>query len=250
MPDESKPGVPPQPEAGKPAEKPEARAKPATPPAAEAKLAAAPTSEAPAASTPVAAAKPATPTPASAAPATPAKPAVPPKPAGPAPTPWDSEVAKKLKTHYGSAIQEASTYAGQNYMVVEKRIVRELLERLRDDDKFDYCADVTAVHYPKREKAFDLIYVLYSFPNNVRVRVKTQVADGESVASVVALWPTANWLEREVYDMFGIQFEGHPDLKRILMPDGWKGFPLRKDYAITQQDKEWVQINVGIESAQ
>ncbi len=220
MPEENKPGTPPQPEAAKPVEK-------AVP---EAKLAAA--------------------APTSAAPAAPAKPAAPPKPAGPAPTPWDSDLVNTLRGHYGSAIQEALTYAGQNYLVVEKGIVRELLERLREDEKFGYCVDVTAVHYPKREKAFDVIYVLYSFPHNVRIRVKTQIADGESIPSVVGLWPTANWLEREVYDMFGIQFEGHPELKRILMPDGWKGFPLRKDYGITQQDKEWVQTNMGIESAQ
>jgi len=243
MPEESNPGVPPQPEAAKPAETaPAEETKPAvTPLSAEVKAAPPP------AAAPAVPAKPATPP--AASPAAP-KPAVSPKPATPAPAPWDSELVTRLKAHYGSAIQEALTYAGQNYFVVEKGIVRELLERLRDDDKFDYCVDVTAVHYPKREKAFDLIYVLYSFPNNVRIRIKTQVADGEKVPSVVALWPTANWLEREVYDMFGIQFEGHPDLKRILMPDGWKGFPLRKDYGITQQDKEWVQINVGIESAQ
>jgi NADH-quinone oxidoreductase subunit C len=122
---------------------------------------------------------------------------------------------------------------------------------LRDDEGYDYCVDVTAVHYPKRDKAeFEIVYVLYSFAQNTRVRVKTQVADGATVPSVVAVWPTANWLEREVFDMFGIRFEGHPDLKRILMPDEWKGHPLRKDYNILQQDKEWVQINLGIESAQ
>jgi len=80
--------------------------------------------------------------------------------------------------------------------------------------------------------------------------VKTQIADGESIASVVSIWATANWLEREVYDMFGITFRDHPDLKRILLPDGWKGHPLRKDYGILQQDSEWVQINLGIDSGQ
>ncbi len=94
------------------------------------------------------------------------------------------------------------------------------------------------------------MWILYSFPRNERVRVTTQIADGKSLPSSVPIWPTANWLEREVYDMFGIQFDGHPDLKRILLPDGWKGFPLRKDYGILQQDKEWVQINLGIESGQ
>ena len=82
------------------------------------------------------------------------------------------------------------------------------------------------------------------------MRVKTQIKEGEPAPSVVALWPAANWLERECYDMFGTAFEGHPDLRRILLPDGWKGFPLRKDYSILQQDKEWVQANLGIESGQ
>ena len=122
--------------------------------------------------------------------------------------------------------------------------------RLREDEQFDYCVDVTAAHYPKREKQFDVIWILYSFARNERMRVKTQIADGASIASAVSIWPTANWLEREVYDMFGIRFDGHPDLKRILLPDGWKGYPLRKDYGILQQDTEWVQINLGIESGQ
>ena len=156
----------------------------------------------------------------------------------------------KLKGQYGSGIREASTYLGQNYMVVEPSIVTDLLQILRDREQFDYCVDITAVHYPDREKQFDLVWILYSFFRNERIRVKTLIADGESVRSMVSVWATANWLEREVYDMFGIRFDGHPDLKRILLPDGWKGHPLRKDYGIIQQDQEWVQANLGIESGQ
>jgi NADH-quinone oxidoreductase subunit C len=155
----------------------------------------------------------------------------------------------RLKQRYGSGI-EASTYLGQNYMVADSGIVAELLQVLRDEEQFDYCVDVTAVHYPQREKQFEVVWILYSFAGNERIRVKTMIAEGESVGSVVSIWPAANWLEREVYDMFGIRFEGHPDLKRILLPDGWKGHPLRKDYGIIQQDQEWVQINLGIESGQ
>lgn len=155
-----------------------------------------------------------------------------------------------LKGQYGSGIQEANSYLGQNFLVVDSSLIPELLQVLRDREHFDYLVDVTALHYPQREKQFDVVWILYSFPRNERIRVKTMVADGTNVPSAVPIWPAANWLEREVYDMFGIRFDGHPDLKRILLPDGWKGHPLRKDYGIIQQDQEWVQINLGIESGQ
>jgi len=155
----------------------------------------------------------------------------------------------KFKREYGSGVN-ALTHLGQNYLEVDRSLIPEILQLLRDDEQFDYCVDITAVHYPKREKPFDVVWILYSFPRNERIRVKTQIADGESTASAVSIWATANWLEREVFDMFGIKFDGHPDLKRILLPDGWKGHPLRKDYGIIQQDNEWVQINLGIESGQ
>jgi NADH-quinone oxidoreductase subunit C len=195
------------------------------------------------------------PKPAAAAPATSpatptAKPAAPPpKPAAPVPTPWDSPMIAKFKGEYGSGV-EPLTYLGQNYMVVDRSLIPEILQILRNEEQFDYCVDITAVHYPKREKQFDVIWVLYSFARNERIRVTTRIADGETLASSVPIWATANWLEREVFDMFGIKFDGHPDLKRILLPDGWKGHPLRKDYGILQQDNEWVQINLGIESGQ
>jgi NADH-quinone oxidoreductase subunit C len=180
----------------------------------------------------------------------PAKPAAPAKPAGPTPQPWESEMVARLRGRYGSGI-DPKTYLGQNYIVADPSIVYELLQILRDDEQFDYCVDVTAVHYPQRkDREFDIVWILYSFEHNQRVRVKAMIKDGDPAPSVVALWSTANWLERECYDMFGIRFEGHPDLRRILLPDGWNGYPLRKEYGITQQDSEWVKINLGIESGQ
>jgi len=113
-----------------------------------------------------------------------------------------------------------------------------------------FLTDETAVDYPKRDKRFEITYQLYSFRLNNRLRLKVMAAEGEQVPSVTGLWPTANWLEREVYDMFGVQYEGHPDLKRILLPDGWTGHPLRKDYDILKQDDAWVQANLGIPSGQ
>jgi len=224
-------------------------AKPAEKPAAEVKVSSPilPTNSATAESKPATVAAPA----AKPAVAAPAKPAVPAKPAGPTPAPWDNEFIQRLKTLYGSGIRETSTYLGQNYLVVDCSIVNEILQAYRDDEGFDYLVDLTAVHYPKREKAeFDLVYILYSYATNMRVRVKTQIGEGATIPTATDLWPTANWLEREVFDMFGIRFEGHPDMKRILLPDGWKGYPLRKDYGILQQDQEWVHINLGIESGQ
>jgi NADH-quinone oxidoreductase subunit C len=192
--------------------------------------------------TPAAEAKPATAVP-------PKAPAAPPKPAGPTPQPLDTELTRRLKQKYGTGL-EAWSYVGQNYLVVDHGIIHDVLHILRQDEGFDYCVDVTAVHYPKNEKPFEVIYILYSFPNNERLRVKTSIAEGEAIPTVSDLWTTADWLEREVFDMFGITFAGHPNLKRILLPDGWKGHPLRKDYPILLQDKEWVQINIGIESGQ
>src|SRR5207302_9727940 len=147
-------------------------------------------------STPPKAAAPTSP----AKPASPATPAVkptvpaaghpaPPKPAGPVPTPWDSPLVAKLKGEYGSGI-EPLTHLGQNYMVVDRSLIPEILQVLRDQEQFDYCVDITAVHYPKREKQFDVVWVLYSFAQNARVRVKTQIAEAESIASSVPLWAT------------------------------------------------------------
>jgi len=237
---------------------PKAVPKPEVPAAKPASAAAVP-AEKPAAPAPAAPAPAAKPTdakpaaaPAAAKPAAPAaaKPAAPAKPAGPQPEPWDSELVTRLKKQYGSGIREANTYLGQKYLTVDSAIVFEVLSRMCKDEQFDYCVDITAVHWPKREQPFDIVYILYSFQHNDRVRIKAPLAEGQHLQSAVNLWPTANWLEREVFDMFGISFDGHPDLKRILLPDGWKGHPLRKDYDILLQDKEWVQINLGIESAQ
>jgi len=206
-------------------------------------------SSAPAPATPAASAAEAKPAAPAAKPAAPA--AKPPaKPEAPKPEPWDSELVRKLKAQYGSGIKEAAIYVGQKYLVVDSAIAYEILLRMRDDERFDYLVDVTAVHYPKREAQFDIVYILYSFHNNERIRVKTPIKDGEKLRSAVAIWPTANWLEREVFDMFGIGFEQHPELKRILLPEDWKGHPLRKDYPILCQDQEWVQANIGIESGQ
>jgi len=165
-------------------------------------------------------------------------------------TPWESELARELKERFGAQIGETSTYLGQNFIVAKPEAAVPILEYLKLEADFDYLVDITAVDWPKRPERFDLVYIVYSFPRNERVRIKTHIPDGFQPATAVGVHLTANWLEREVFDMFGIEFAGHPDLRRILMPEEWQGYPLRKDYSILQQDQRWVQENLGIESGQ
>jgi NADH-quinone oxidoreductase subunit C len=214
--------------------KPAAPAQPAAPP--QAAVPAQPTTPA---------AKPAAP-----AAAAPPKPAAPPKEAPPKPVPLDNELVQRLKSRFGDAIREATLDRKQAIVLVAAAQLREISRYCRDDEKFDMLADLTAVDWPKREKRFDVILNLYSFPKNERLRLKAHTGENEPVPSLCEVWPVANWLERECYDMFGIVFEGHPDLKRILLPDEWQGYPLRKDYDILKQDTDWVRENLGIESGQ
>jgi NADH-quinone oxidoreductase subunit C len=181
-----------------------------------------------------------------------AKPAAPPakKEEPPKPVPLENELVLRFKGQFASAIREAWLDRKQAILVVEREKLAEVSRYSRDVEKFDYLVDLTAVDWPKREKRFEIVLNLYSFKKNERLRIKTQVAEGETVPSVCGVWGAANWLEREAFDMFGIRFAGHPDLKRILLPEEWQGHPLRKDYDILTQDTAWVRENLGIESGQ
>jgi NADH-quinone oxidoreductase subunit C len=184
--------------------------------------------------------------------AAPPKPATPPPPKEPAikPVPLDNNLVRRYKARFGEAIAEAWLDRQQAILVVQLRRLLEIAQYSRDEEQFDLLTDLTAVDWPRREKRFDLVLNLYSFEKNERLRIKAQAGDGEPAPSVHTVWPTANWLEREVYDMFGIVFEGHPNLKRLLLPEEWQGYPLRKDYDILKQDEAWVRENLGIESGQ
>jgi NADH-quinone oxidoreductase subunit C len=202
---------------------------------------------------PAAGDKPAAPAqPAAPAGSAPPKPAVPPPPKPPAlaPVPLDNDLVKRYKARFGEAIREAWEDRKQAILVVDRARLLQIAEYTRDVEKFTLLSDLTAVDWPKREKRFDVVLNLYSFEHNARLRIKVHAGENEPVPSVSGVWSTANWLEREAFDMFGIRFEGHPNLKRILLPDEWLGHPLRKDYDILTQDTAWVRENLGIESGQ
>ncbi len=134
----------------------------------------------------------------------------------------------------------------------------EVARHLRDapDASFDLCSDVTASDWPPRPERFDVIYCLYSLRHRHRVRVKVKAAEDQAVPSVTGIWPAANWLEREVFDMFGVNFTGHPDRRRILMPEDWQGYPQRKDYPLEgpgellmENPLDWLKLRQAREEA-
>jgi NADH-quinone oxidoreductase subunit C len=127
----------------------------------------------------------------------------------------------------------ATLFVGRDELPAVARALRD-----RPDLAFDLLADITAVDLWPREPRFELVYILVSIANRKRLRLKVRLA-GQSahVASVIGVWPAANWLEREVWDLFGIAFDGHPDPRRLLMPEDWDGFPLRKDYPVQIRKK-------------
>jgi NADH-quinone oxidoreductase subunit C len=163
-------------------------------------------------------------------PAPPAGPTDPPPPAG-------AEIPAfiaKLQAAVPGAVEQVSFYVGDWTAIVPAGKLLEAARFLRDSPElaFDFCSDVTASDWPTRPQRFDVIYCLYSTRFHSRLRLKVRAAEKDPVPSVCVIWPAANWLEREVYDLFGVNFVGHPDLRRILMPDDWQGFPQRKDYPL------------------
>lgn len=146
------------------------------------------------------------------------------------------KVIARLTAHFGARILATSDFRGDDEAVVAPGDWLAVARFLRDDPEcaMDHWIDLTAVDYPLREDLprFDVLFFVRSMTKGHRVRVKTRVADGQPLDSLFPVWPGANWSEREAYDMFGIPFAGHPDLRRILLYPEFQGHPLRKDYPI------------------
>ena len=152
-------------------------------------------------------------------------------------------LVKKLRDNFDGAVIEASEFLGQLSIRIQSAHVVEVCDFLKRDagTPFNYLSDLTCVHYPDhREAPFEVIYNLYSISANERVRLKVAV-NSEGVDSVTGVWPSADWPEREVYDLFGVKFRNHPDLRRILLPPDWEGHPLRKDYPLEFVENRWTE---------
>ncbi|MBI4278609.1 MAG: NADH-quinone oxidoreductase subunit C [Armatimonadetes bacterium] len=146
--------------------------------------------------------------------------------------------AVALRAAFAETVVEETVFRGELTLVVDRARIRDVLRHLRDDPtcRFDVLIDLTAVDLRPSAPCFEVVYHLYSTAHNERARIKVRVPEDDTVVpSACEVWPAADWAEREVYDLFGITCTGHPDLRRILMPDDWEGHPLRKDYPLTEE---------------
>ncbi|HEY7114476.1 MAG TPA: NADH-quinone oxidoreductase subunit C [Thermoanaerobaculia bacterium] len=146
--------------------------------------------------------------------------------------PW----VESLRAALPDTVLSAKEFAGQVTVTVARAQIARVARHLKDAEDFKYCVDVTAVDWKDRQPRFDVVYHFYSFSKNGRLRVKCGAADGEEVPSIASVYLAANWPERETWDMFGIRFSGHPDLRRILTWEGFHGHPLRKDFPLEGVD--------------
>jgi len=145
------------------------------------------------------------------------------------------KVAERVVANLGGAVTSHVIAHGELTITAEPSQINEVLTFLRDDPECRFVAfiDLCGADYPEREKRFDVVYHLLSPYMNTRIRVKVQAADGDDVPSAIPSFKAADWFEREVYDLYGVQFSGHPDLRRILTDYGFQGHPLRKDFPTT-----------------
>jgi NADH-quinone oxidoreductase subunit C len=161
-----------------------------------------------------------------------------------APAAAESLVLLRLREQFGEALTEVKIWRNETTVILRPQDLERICRFLRDDPDltFDFLSDVTGVDrlkLPEASPRFEVVYHLHSLQHRRRLRLKVRVNEGEAVPTVTGVWETANWHEREVYDLFGVPFDGHPDLRRILMPDDWEGHPLRKDYPVEASPKWW-----------
>lgn len=163
-------------------------------------------------------------------------------------------IAEIIKNAFPDEVIEIEEFRGQFSVIVRKDRIKEILRFLRDESglDFDLLADLCGVdNLKKRKQRFQVVYQLYSIQHRHRIRIKAEIPEDDcTISSIVEIWEGANWHERECFDMFGIVFDGHPDLRRILMPDDWEGHPLRKDYDVKGPEKKWKGFMEVIEKAE
>lgn len=153
--------------------------------------------------------------------------------------PENNRAVVKLRERFAAEIVDVKEFRGEVTVTVKKENIVEMCKFMKSELAYNLLTDVTAVDYLGKSPRFLVVYNMYSIPNKDRIRVKAQVEEADcTIDTVSSVWSTADWLEREVFDLFGVHFNNHPDLRRILMTDDWVGYPLRKDYPLQGPDRE------------
>jgi NADH-quinone oxidoreductase subunit C len=144
-----------------------------------------------------------------------------------------ASLRESIESALGDAVVESVMARGELTIEVRGADILRVMQHLRDEADFRILVDICGVDWPQREKRFDVVFHLLSLTGNARLRVKAKVGEGESISSVITVWPAAGWFERETFDMYGVAFTDHPDLRRLLTDYGFSGHPLRKDFPLT-----------------
>ncbi|HCC69120.1 MAG TPA: NADH-quinone oxidoreductase subunit C [Nitrospiraceae bacterium] len=166
------------------------------------------------------------------------------------------EIAEIIRDRYLAEVKEIKEFRGQVSVIVKRDRVKEIMKYLHHSPElyFDYLQDLCGVdHLGRKEPRFEVVYHLYSIRHRHTIRIKAEVPeDNCAIDSITDIWAGANWHERECYDLFGIKFNGHPDLRRILLPEDWEGHPLRKDYPLKADlgEMEWKGYKEVLQTAE
>jgi NADH-quinone oxidoreductase subunit C len=149
----------------------------------------------------------------------------------------ETKILDLLRQKFPGEVEDISTSLGDEVVIIDKKALLSLVTYLKDKPwEYNMLLDLSCVDYLGEDPRFEMIYHLFSLPRNKRLRIKARLAEDDlRISSLTGLWKNANWLEREVFDMFGVNFEGHPDLRRIFMYDCFEGYPLRKDYPLRKR---------------
>ena len=159
-------------------------------------------------------------------------------------------IAETLKARFGEAIRDVVEFRGETTIHVRPDAIVDVCTFLRDDPSaaYDFLSDVSAADIWPDEPRFQVNYHLYSMMHNQRLRLKVSVRDSQAVPSVTGVWPAANWFERETYDLFGVKFDSHPDLRRLMLPDDYLGHPMRRDAPLVVEEVEFTHNFAEIEA--
>jgi NADH-quinone oxidoreductase subunit C len=144
-----------------------------------------------------------------------------------------AQLNESIKSALGGAVTATTLVRGELTIEVAPAEILRAMVHLRNEGDFKILVDICGVDWPQRAKRFEVVYHLLSLTRNVRIRVKVQLGEGESIASIIGVYPAAGWFERECFDMYGVPFADHPDMRRILTDYGFSGYPLRKDFPLT-----------------